>query len=86
MNILSQNGDTLVNYDNAASLYIQKVCLQYDTYWEIRVMYPAVSTDVLCDALAKFYTEEKCIKVFNELINCICNGITFVRIKDLSST
>ena len=87
MNILSQDGQALINYNNAASIYIQKVYRQYanpDTHWEIGVMYPAVSTDVLCETIAKFDKEEDCIKIFNQLITQICEyGITFIRIEDL---
>lgn len=75
MNILSQDGKILVNHDNIASLYIQKIYRQYahpDTWWEIRAMYSAVSEDCLYDTIAKFDDEKECESVFKRIVNEIC--------------
>lgn len=85
MNILSQDGKTLINYNNVASLYIQKRYMQYshpDTWWEIRVMYPAVSKDILCDTLAIFDKKEECELAFKDMVNKICEQkFDFIKIK-----
>ena len=73
MNILSQDGKILVNYNNVASLYIKKEYVQYscpDTWWEIRVLYPSASRDIEC-TLAKFDDEKKCELVFRKMVNLI---------------
>lgn len=75
MNILSQDGKILVNYNNVASLYIQKKYMQYshpDTWWEIWAVYPAVSEDVIYDVLAKFDDEKECESAFKRVVNEIC--------------
>lgn len=76
VNILSQDGKILINYNNVASLYIQKKYVQYshpDTWWEIRVMYPAVSPeDALYDVIAKFDDEKECELAFKKIVNRIC--------------
>lgn len=72
-NILSQDGKILVNYDNIASLYMQKKYVQYshpDTWWEIRVLYPSASKDVEC-TLAKFDDEKECELVFRKMTSLI---------------
>lgn len=76
MNILSQDGKTLINYDNVANLCIQKKYMQYshpDTWWEIIAMYPARSNndDLLYDIVAQFDNEEKCESVFKEIVHQI---------------
>ena len=74
MNILSQDGKTLINYDNVASLYIQTVYRQYsNTLWEIRALYPTISNDILFDKIAQFDNEEECESVFKEIIHQICD-------------
>lgn len=84
MNILSQDGKKLINYDNVASLYIQEVYQQYVTpnkHWEIRVMYPAVSEDILYDKIAEFNNKEKCEDVFKDIVHQICNlRYNFIRV------
>lgn len=76
VNILSQDGKTLVNYDNVASLYIQKKYVQYshpDTWWEIRAMYPSLSPeDALYDIIARFDDENECELAFRKIVNLIC--------------
>lgn len=76
VNILSQDRKILVNYDNVASLYIQKEYMQYshpDTWWEIRAMYPAISPeDALYHVLARFEDEKMCESTFIKIVNLIC--------------
>ena len=87
MNILSQDGKTLISYDNVAGLYIQKIYRQYsqpDTLWEIRAMYPAVSEDIVYDTIAQFDNEEKCNSVFRGIIYQISPlGFNLIRVSDI---
>ena len=87
MNILSQDGKTLINYDNVASLYIQNIYRQYsqpDILWEIRAMYPAVSEDIVYDTIAQFDSEEKCKSVFKEIIYQISPlGFNLIKVSDI---
>ena len=87
MNILSQDGEILVNYNNVASLYIQKKYMQYsypDTWWEIVAMYPAVSNDVICDVLARFDDEKECVRVFKRMTSLICQEmVDFVQLGNI---
>lgn len=72
INILSQDGKILVNYNNVASLSMRSQHMQGSnppTWWEIRAIYPAVSSDVLYDTLARFGTEEECKKTFDRLMH-----------------
>lgn len=74
VNILSQNKKILVNYDNIASLYIQKQYVQYshpDTWWEIKILYPFASKDIEC-TLARFEDEKMCESTFIKIVNLIC--------------
>lgn len=84
MNILSQDGNTLVNYDNVSSLYIQEVYRQYaypDRWWEIRALYPAVSEDAMYDIIAKFNDKKKCEAAFKKAIHEICElKLDFIKI------
>lgn len=71
INILSQDGKKLVNYNNVASLSMRSQHMQGSnppTWWEIIAVYPAVSSDVLYDTLARFGTEDECKKAFAELM------------------
>ena len=71
MNILSQNGKILVNYNNVASLYIQKKYMQYshpDTWWEIRAMYFTTPKTTSYDILATFEDEKECRRVFSKIV------------------
>ena len=70
INILSQDGKKLVNYNNVASLSIKYQSTSRSIlpeWWEIIAMYPAVSSDILYDTLAIFKTKEDCEKAFAEL-------------------
>lgn len=70
MFILSKDKRKLINLNNVASIYIKNEYAQYhtpSTWWEIKVMYPAVSNDVLCHTLGKFMAEEECKDAFNKL-------------------
>ena len=83
INILSQDGKILVNYNNVASLSIKQEHMQCSTppvWWEIRAMYPAVSMDILYDTLARFDTEEECEKAFTELMHEIYLQNTIVKL------
>ena len=87
MNILSQDNKILVNYNNVASLCIQKKYMSYshpDTWWEIWAIYPAVSEDVIYDVLAKFDDEKECMTIFAKMVSLICEEmVNFIRISDL---
>lgn len=70
INILSQDGKKLVNYNNVASLSIRYQFMSDPNpfeWWEIIAMYPAVSSDILYDTLAIFETQKDCEKAFAEL-------------------
>lgn len=72
INILSQDGKILVNYNNVASLSMRSQHMQGSTpptWWEIRAIYPAVSSDILYDTLAKFDNQEECEKAFTGLMH-----------------
>ena len=75
MYILTQDNNNLINMNQVASIYIQKVYRQYnqpDTWWEIRAMYSALSNeDVLWDTIAKFNDDIDCQVAFNNLVNDI---------------
>lgn len=83
INILSQDGTILVNYNNVASLSMRSQYMQGSTpprWWEIRAMYPAVSMDILYDTLAKFNTEEECKEVFDKLMHEIYLENTIIKL------
>lgn len=86
MNILSQDGKILVNYNNIASLYMKKEYMQYsnpDTWWEIRALYPSTSKDISC-ILAKFDDENECTRVFKRMASLIGEEIVdFIRINNI---
>lgn len=87
MNILSQDSKILVNYNNVASLCIQKKYMSYshpDTWWEIWAIYPAVSEDVIYDVLAKFDDEQECMRVFKRMTSLICQEmVDFVQLSSI---
>ena len=75
MFILSKDKKTLINCNNIASMSIKKGTTYPTTnYWEIRVMYPAVSSDILYDTLCKYDTENLCRDDFNKLCCRIVSG------------
>lgn len=77
MFILSKDKSILVNCNNVASISMNNKYSQHahpSSWWEIIAMYSAVSTDVLCDILGKFNTEEECRDVFNKLCCRIVSG------------
>ena len=77
MFILSNNGKKIINFDNVASVYMKNEFMRHSnspTWWEIRVMYPAVGSDILYDKLGEFETEEECKDTFDKLCSRIANG------------
>ena len=75
MNILSQNGAGLVNYNNIITIYIDKEYQQYsspDTWWQIKAIGTTMPEDVTSIILAKFDDEKKCESVFKRIVNEIC--------------
>lgn len=70
MNILSEDGKTLVNYNNIISIDMQETYRQYaatDTIWQIIATYCGGSHKTL----ATFYTEQECKNTFDKLCNKI---------------
>lgn len=66
MNILSQNGKILINYNNVSSLFICKnSCDSSNIIWEIRAIYPYKCV------LATFEKEQDCLLVFEKIVNLI---------------
>lgn len=84
MNILSQDGKTLINYNNIANLCMQSRYMQHSspaTWWEINAIYPAVSSDVLYDTIAKFDNEKECKEVFDRIVREICEQkLDFIKV------
>lgn len=81
INILSANKSALINYDNVASISIQKEYVQYqDTNpkWNIVAYFPAVSSDVLTAILGTYKTENRCETEFKTLIDKIKAGDNFI--------
>lgn len=87
MNILSQDGTILVNYNNVASFYIQKKYMQYshpDTWWEIVAIYLATSEGVPYNVLARFKDEKRCREAFAMMVSLIQeNKADFITLSDL---
>ena len=79
--ILSENERVLVNVDNVASLCVQSKRLEGGK-WQIVAMYPAVSTDVLCDILAEFEKEDDCKSAFNSLLVSLSLGTKITNMRD----
>ena len=71
MNILSQGGKRLINYDNVVSLETSACNII------------AIFHDGSCKTLAAFYTEKECENTFNKLcdniIHCKENGTIDLR-------
>lgn len=90
MNILSQDGKVLINYDNVKILYIGEYMNEtnnneYEHRYAIMVNLDSTKNWFLTDNyLATFDNEEDCIKVFNKLLDAIYRNTShFIRIKDL---
>ena len=88
INILSQDGNTLINYNNVASLYIKKEYMQYShpsTWWEIIAMYSSASSGTaLYNVIARFENEQNCKSVFRRMLNLICEQKeNFISINEL---
>lgn len=82
INILSQDNKTLVNYRNVVEISIRSKYKDFDTkelQWEIVAYYSAVSShNVLNTVLAKYDTEERCLKEFEVLTDKIKKDIGFI--------
>ena len=63
MNILSQNGKTLINYSNIVSINMESS----ENIWHIKAIYNGGSYIIL----AAFYTEDECKNAFDRLCNRI---------------
>ena len=75
MFILSGDKETLINCSNIASISIKRGIGYHDKkWWEIRAMYPAVSSDILYDTLCRYDTENLCKDDFNKLCCRIVSG------------
>ena len=75
MFILSTDKRTLINCNNITSVSIKSGTDYPNTkWWEIRAMYPAVSSDILYDTLWGYDTENLCIDDFNKLCCRIASG------------
>ena len=70
MNILSQNGKALINYNNIISINMEST----ENIWNIKVTY----NGGLYIILAAFYTEDECKNTFDKL----CNKIKMSRESD----
>lgn len=70
MNILSQDGKTLINYNNIVSINIEPS----ERVWHIKITYNGGSYIIL----AAFYTEDECKNTFDKL----CNKIKMSRESD----
>lgn len=85
INILAANKSVLINYDNVASIAIQKEYMQYkhtDTEWRIVAYFPAVSNDVLTAVLGIYRTEDKCEAEFRILFEKIRAGDKFICVRE----
>ena len=80
--VLSENEKILVNVENVASFCVQNVNNGCEELWKIIAMYPAVSTDVLCDVLAEFEKEDDCKSAFNSLLVSLSLGTKITSMKD----
>lgn len=81
INILSANKSVLINYNNVASISIQKGYEQYqhtDPEWKIVAYFPAVSSDVLTAILGIYKTEDRCEAELKTLIDKIKAGDNFI--------
>ena len=77
ISILAANKGALINYDNVASIGIQKEYMQYrDTNpeWNLVAYFPAVSSDVLTVTLGVYRTEERCREDLATLVEKIKSG------------
>ena len=77
INILSANKQVLINYDNVASIAVQKEYVQYkhtSPEWNLVAYFPAVSSDVLTVTLGTYRTEEKCREELATLVEKIKSG------------
>lgn len=70
MNILSQNGKELINYNNIISINMEST----ENIWNIKATYDGGSYIIL----AAFYTEDECKNAFDKL----CNKINMSRESD----
>lgn len=85
INILSANKSALINYNNVASISIQKEYVQYkDTNpkWNLVAYFPAVSSDVLTAILGTYQTENRCEAELRTLIDKIKAGDNFICIEE----
>ena len=77
MYILSGGRNKFINLNNVANIHIKNQYMHHskpDTWWEIRVLYPAAGSDILYDTLCRYETEELCRADFNKLCDRIANG------------
>lgn len=79
MFLLSSDEKKFINCNNIGSIYIEKFYINSKHFesheqWEIRVMYSALSEEIIYDTLATFYTEQECNNTFKRLCHLIANG------------
>ena len=84
MNILSQNGKILINYNNVSSLFVYENKYYYpEITWEIRILCPYKASDISY-TLVVFEKEQDCLLVFEKLINLIDEAkINTIRMNDI---
>lgn len=75
MFILSKNGKKFINFNNVASIEMKDGIYYPDRkWWDVRVIYPAVSSDVLYDTIGDYRSAEECRDAFNKLCCRIVSG------------
>lgn len=85
MNILSQNGRILINYDNIESLYIDKdkyVTNNSNEYIHNICAYRSSKNDEYY-ILATFKSKDECINVFEKLLDEISSKNNFISLRVL---
>lgn len=85
INILSANKSALINYDNVASISIQKEYVQYkdsSPKWNLVAYFPAVSSDVLTAILGTYKTEDRCEAELKTLIDKIKAGDNLICVRE----
>lgn len=75
MYILSKDRKKLISFNKVSSIEMKDGIYYPDRkWWDIRVMYPAVSSDVLYDRIGDYHTAEECKDAFNKLCCRIVSG------------
>ena len=77
INLLSQNGDLLVNYRNVLRLFVTE--LGDSGRWDIRVEYPGGGQNVL----ARFNSQRECETAFTNAASLIANETRLISFRDL---